>query len=1013
MIGQTVSHFRILEKLGEGGMGVVYKAEDANLKRTVAIKFLPRGLEAQEPERARFLQEAQAASAINHPNVCTIYDIAEHEGPAYAGASAGRQQFIVMEYVDGKTLRQMVPVQKTQTAIDYAIQIGEALQEAHSKGIVHRDVKTDNIMVNTRNQVKVMDFGLAKLKGSLKLTKTSSTVGTLAYMAPEQIQGGEVDARSDIFSFGVVLYEMLTGHLPFRGEHEAAMVYSIVNEEPTPVQKYLLDISSELVHVLNRAMEKDPEDRYQFVHEMVIDLRRLKRQTTRVVRPSEGSEEIAKKPEGFRVTIPPLSKKWMKRAAYGAGGLLALILVAALVRFLIQQFVGPSEPITVAVISFENQTGDPSYDYLRDAIPNLLTTSLEQSRYLRVTTWDRMRDLLRQMGKPDVKVIDRDLGFELCRRDSVRALVVGTYVKAGEMFATDVKIIDVDSKKILKSASSRGEGVASILKSQIDELSKQISSGFGVPEASVVADQKPVMEVTTSSMEAYNYFLRGREEGSKLYYQDARRFLEKAVHLDSAFAMAYLHLAFAYNGLGESRLARAAYEKAFAHAEKASRKERLAIEAYHASVVERNAEKRIQILRQLADEYPKEKSVHLLLGNHYWMTSREYDKAIIEYEAVLSLDPKMGIALSQLGYVYLSTGDYDKAMECFTKYAAISPGDANPIDDMGEAYYYMGKPDQAIEKYREAYAVEPKWGSRWGVAHMYALKEEYTTALQYLDEYISRTDANALKARAYLLEGFYHSWMGNLGSCSTNLDKATELYRSVGSELWSRTADWLKGWIYYDRGLLDLSKKYSNGDWCEVFSRGYPSYVGLYSGWRSSLQGLVYLREGRIDSSRAKLNDVSAFLAKAPRVYEPELRFLHNVLLGELLLAQDSSEKVIALWENAPPVPIPVLEPWPMLPYNLPFLRDVLARAYLKKGELDKAIAEYERLITIDPNRKDRRFINPRYHYRLAKLYAQKGTKDKAIREYEKFLELWRNADKDLPEPKDAKARLAKLRSTK
>jgi serine/threonine protein kinase len=274
MIGQTISHFHILEKLGEGGMGVVYKAEDANLKRTVAIKFLPRGLEAHEPERARFLQEAQAASAINHPNVCTIYEISQYEG----------QQFIVMEYVDGKTLRQIVPVEKMQTAIDYAIQIGEALQEAHSKGIVHRDIKTDNIMVNTKNQVKVMDFGLAKLKGSLKLTKTSSTVGTLAYMAPEQIQGGEVDARSDIFSFGVVLYEMLTGHMPFRGEHEAAMVYSIVNEDPTPIQKYLPEISSEFVHILNRALEKDPEDRYQFVHEMVIDLRRLKKETTRVSR---------------------------------------------------------------------------------------------------------------------------------------------------------------------------------------------------------------------------------------------------------------------------------------------------------------------------------------------------------------------------------------------------------------------------------------------------------------------------------------------------------------------------------------------------------------------------------------------------------------------------------------------------------------------------------------------------------------------------------------------------------
>jgi serine/threonine protein kinase len=281
MIGQNISHYKILEKLGEGGMGVVYKAHDTKLNRDVALKFLPHGLSTHEPERARFLQEAQAAAALNHPNICTIHDIAQE----------GDDQFIVMEYVDGVALREKIADGRMQLAdcISYAIQIGDALQEAHSHGIVHRDVKTDNIMVNSKNQIKVMDFGLAKLKGSLKLTKTSSTVGTLAYMAPEQIQGGEVDARNDIFSFGVVLYEMLTGHTPFRGEHEAAMVYSIVNEEPTPLQKYLPEASSELVHILNRALEKDPEDRYQSVHDMVIDLRRLKKQTSRVSRTFEGT----------------------------------------------------------------------------------------------------------------------------------------------------------------------------------------------------------------------------------------------------------------------------------------------------------------------------------------------------------------------------------------------------------------------------------------------------------------------------------------------------------------------------------------------------------------------------------------------------------------------------------------------------------------------------------------------------------------------------------------------------
>ncbi|MDL1893175.1 serine/threonine protein kinase, partial [Sphingobacteriales bacterium CHB3] len=270
MIGQTISHYNIIDKLGEGGMGVVYKAQDTKLDRLVALKFLPPHLNTSEAEQERFLQEAKAASALNHPHVCNIHAIGEHEGPAYAGALAGKQSFIDMEFVEGETLRKRIAggILKVDEAIGYAIQIGEALHEAHSKGIVHRDIKCENIMINTRNQIKVMDFGLAKLKGSLKLTKASSTVGTLAYMAPEQIQGGEVDGRSDIFSFGVVLFEMLTGKLPFRGEHDAAVMYSILNEEPEPLQKYLPDPPPEISHIISKSLEKNPDDRYQSVADM-------------------------------------------------------------------------------------------------------------------------------------------------------------------------------------------------------------------------------------------------------------------------------------------------------------------------------------------------------------------------------------------------------------------------------------------------------------------------------------------------------------------------------------------------------------------------------------------------------------------------------------------------------------------------------------------------------------------------------------------------------------------------
>ena len=284
MIGTTISHYRILEKLGEGGMGVVYKAQDTKLDRFVALKFLPDRVKTLAEDKARFLQEARTASSLNHPNVCTIHDIQEQEVPD----ATGRPQlhmFIVMEYVDGVTLREKLengPLSVNQ-ACQYGIQVGEALQEAHLNSIVHRDIKPDNVMVNSKNQIKVMDFGLAKLKGTLKLTKTSSTIGTIAYMSPEQIQGGAVDSRSDIFSFGVLLFEMLTCKLPFRGEHEAAMLYSIVNELPDSPEKYRSDVPPLLLSTIERALEKNPDDRYQSIGEMIIELRRVLKQSSKVV----------------------------------------------------------------------------------------------------------------------------------------------------------------------------------------------------------------------------------------------------------------------------------------------------------------------------------------------------------------------------------------------------------------------------------------------------------------------------------------------------------------------------------------------------------------------------------------------------------------------------------------------------------------------------------------------------------------------------------------------------------
>ena len=387
MIGETISHYKILKKLGEGGMGVVYKAHDTKLDRFVALKFLPHRLSATEEEQARLIQEAKTASKINHPNVCIIYDLKEHDD----------QQFIVMEYVDGVTLREKFKdgLLDLKEAVNYAIQIGEALQAAHEKEVVHRDVKSENVMITSKNQVKVMDFGLAKLKGSLKLTKTSSTVGTLAYMSPEQINSEKADTHSDIFSFGVVLFETLTGKLPFRGEYESAMMYSILNEEPRSIQEFRHDVPEKFSDVINKALEKDPELRYQSAKDMVADLRRLKRDTSKVLRKAvvEMPQVEVKEEPAISHVMPP-----KKRIFLYAG---SLFIIAAIFIVICLYFLrGKGETIdTIAILPLVNESNDPEIEYLCDGIPEQLIYRLSQLPMLKVRS---LSSVLRYKGEsPD------------------------------------------------------------------------------------------------------------------------------------------------------------------------------------------------------------------------------------------------------------------------------------------------------------------------------------------------------------------------------------------------------------------------------------------------------------------------------------------------------------------------------------------------------------------------------------------------------------------------------------
>jgi serine/threonine protein kinase/Tfp pilus assembly protein PilF len=988
--------YQIIEELGKGGMGKVYKAHDTEIKEKVALKLLKPEISADNKTIERFQNELKFARKIGHRNVCRMYDLNKEEGNYY----------ITMEYIEGQDLKGLIRQAGQLTvgkSIFIAKQVCDGLAEAHRLGVVHRDLKPQNIMIDRDGNARIMDFGIARSVSEKGITGAGVMIGTPEYMSPEQAEAKEVDRRTDIYSLGVILYEMLTGFVPFEGDTALSIAMKHKGEIPKDPKEHNPQIRDDLSHIILKCMEKDKAKRYQNVEDLLLDLNSIEEgmPTTEKIIPKRTpltSKEITVTFGVKRLIVPALV-------------FLAIIIAGVIFwRFVLKgkPALLPSERHSIAVISFKNQTGDQAYNYLQDAIPNLLITSLEQSGYFQVATWERLRDLLKQMGREDVEVIDQDLGFELCRMEGIDAIVLGSFVKAGEMFATDVKVLDAHTKNLLKSASAKGEGEASILKSQIDELSTEISRGIGIPESRINSSQIRIADFTTSSLEAYNYFLRGRDDFHKFLYEDARRYLEKAVELDPTFAFAYVYLAFTHENLGYADLRDEAYKKAKAYSEKTTEKERLLIDAAYAFFIDRDSEKGRQLLLEVTQKFPKEKRGHYWLGLYYLMRD-EFEKTIEENKKALELDPDYGDALNQIAYAYIALGNFEKAIENLQRYTTVSPGDPNPLDSMAELYFRMGRIDEALEKYKEVLEVKSDFYlAMWNIGYVYAFAQNHSEAMRWFDRFIEETPTPGTKAEAYAWRGFYLYWLGQRDRALGDLEVATELAESVGNEEWIGRIHRILGWIYYDEGNYNLSREHFE-EWLDVRKELRPSFIPYYVACYNFYLGLVDLKEGQFDLARSKLDIIQSYL---PDITSDRniAEFYHDFLLRELLLAEDSIGEVISTSKEASSIgAFSSMYPSNLLPVNFPFERDILARAYLRNGEVAKAIAEYERLITFDPKNTERILIHPRLYYKLALLYEQQDNTIKAIECYEKFLDLWREADPGITEVEAARERLAGL----
>lgn len=668
MIGKTVSHYEILEKIGEGGMGTVYKARDLDLDRIVALKFLKQKQLTDESELKRFRQEARTAASLDHPNICTVYEIGHAEDTT----------FIAMAYLEGTGIDERIrsgPLPLKQ-AVEIATQIAEGLHVAHQKGVVHRDVKSANVIVSEAGNVKITDFGLALREGQSRLTRPGFAVGTSLYMSPEQCRAEEVDRRSDIWSLGVVLYEMIAGRPPFEAEHGTAVVYAILNEEPDPVTALRSRVPMELERVVDRALSKNPGERYQHADEMAAELRRV----LPLVESTASRRAVVQEGGGRARLRSPIP--WIAAAA------IALV-IAAVVIFYPSQTVPFAERGWMIIADFDNETGEAVFDGL---VSEALSIDVQQSQYVNVYPRRRIEQTLERMGKEDVTGLDEETAREVALREGLGAVLSGAIDKVGSSYILSARIVVPSTGEAVKTVRAEAETPDDVL-GAIDDLSKQVRRDLGESMLSIRRNDKPLANVTTKSLQALQYYTLAAPHVLKARWDDAIPLLHKAIEEDSSFAIAYSKLGVIYSNLNNMADSHKYSEMARERAQGVTERERYYIEARY-NIARGNRKRAIENYKLLVELYPDAFHGHNNLAFQYQYTY-QYEEALAHAQEAKRIDPTSWYAHYNLAAIYAGLGRYEEAVASLQKSLEISPGGFWAHLSLSWTYSCRDLPDEA------------------------------------------------------------------------------------------------------------------------------------------------------------------------------------------------------------------------------------------------------------------------------------------------------------------------------